>query len=66
MSFGAIIKVVFTFLPEFISLVKSISIGLKNGVDALTVRHRLKAIEKAFGHSDRRRAARELNDVFKK
>ncbi len=66
MTFGAILKTIFTFLPELVSLIKALGNGVKNGIEIATLKHRIKVIEKAFGHADRRRAARELNDVFKK
>jgi Mn-dependent DtxR family transcriptional regulator len=66
MSFMAILKTIFTFLPELIGLVKKLHEGVSNGISHAVLRSRLKAIDKAFGHQDRRRAARELNNAFKK
>lgn len=66
MSFMAIAKTVFTFLPELINLVKKLHEGAVNGISHAVLKSRLKAIDKAFGHQDKRRVARELNDAFKK
>ena len=65
MSFMAILKTVLTFLPELINLVKKLNAGIDAGIEHAVLKSRLKAIDKAFSHPDKRRAARELNDAFK-
>lgn len=66
MSFWVVVKTIFQFLPELIGLIKALNNGVNAGIDRAVLSARIKTIEKAFGHKDRRRAARELNDAFKK
>ena len=66
MTFATFLKTVIAFLPELIGLIKSLHEGAVRGIDHAVLKSRLKAIDKAFAHPDKRRAAKELNDAFKK
>ncbi len=65
MGFWAIVKTILTFMPELVSLVKGLHEGAQRGISHAVLKSRLKAIDKAFSHPDKRRAARELNNAFK-
>lgn len=53
-------------LPELIGLVKTLMTMIDRGVTILEVKSRVNSISKALDNPDRREAARQLNDVFRK
>ena len=59
-TFVAILKM----LPEIWSLFKTIVSQVQKGVEIIQIKRKLKAIDKAMSNSDRRQAAKELDDVF--
>ncbi len=67
MTFGAILKTIFTFLPELVGLIKTLHASAQAGVEHMVLKNRLKKIGRAFEPGkDPRQAAKELNDAFKK
>jgi len=60
-TFAALIKV----LPEIISLTREVISQIKAGVEYIQIKRKLKAVEKSFANPDKRKAAEELDDVFR-
>ncbi len=53
-------------IPEIWAIFKKLVASVESGVDQAVLRKRLKAVTKAFDNQDRRKAAKDLDDVFKK
>jgi len=66
MGFMAIMKIIFTYLPELISIVKWIKTKTEEGISESQMKKDMKQITEAF-HPDKtaQQTAGELNDIFK-
>ena len=65
MSAASIIKIILTFGPELINLIKWIYEQIDSGIDEHQVKEKIKGISGAMSDSDRANAARRLNNIFK-
>lgn len=61
----AYLKIIVTYLPELIDLIKWIVKETKNGILESQIKAKLKGITKALDNSNRPDAARQLNDLFR-
>lgn len=62
----AAIKVIITYLPDLIELVKAIVQKTNEGIETAVLKRRLRTIRVAFKMKDRSKAAELLNDQFRK
>jgi hypothetical protein len=60
-TFITLVKV----LPELISFIRELVLAVKSGVEIIQIKRKLKAIEKTFANPDKRKAAEELDDIFR-
>ena len=65
MTFGLILKTIFTYLPELIELIKTLAQAGVEKEQQLRIKSRLKAITEGFAMTNRADAARTINDSFR-
>jgi len=65
MTWGAAILTIIKFLPELYELIKSLSGMIKEGIEEAAIKRKLSLVSKAFAETDRKEAARKLNEAFR-
>lgn len=53
-----------TFLPEIISLIKTLTLQVDKGMTVIEMKSRIKAVDQAFKESDRIESAKKLRDAL--
>lgn len=65
MGFWAFLKLLWTYLPEFLAMAKTISRWVQSGLNEIEIRRKLALFDQAIARAEETHDTSELEDLFR-